>query len=54
MVRIQIARALAMAQSVHENAIRFPDRQVMLLTGAQLASLDRGVRVHLARMKPDA
>lgn len=50
MVRIQIARDLAMAQTVHEALGRFPGRQVLLLTGAQHASLDRGVPVHLARL----
>lgn len=54
MVRIQIARDRAMAQTVHEALGRFPDRRVLLLTGAQHASLDRGVPVHLARLNAEA
>ncbi|MFT3955984.1 MAG: ChaN family lipoprotein [Piscinibacter sp.] len=46
MVRIQIARDQAMAETVAA-AIR-PGQQVLLLTGAQHASRDRGVPLHLA------
>ena len=51
MVRIQIARDQAMAQTVAES-LR-PGQRVLLLTGAQHASRDRGVPLHLA-MRPDA
>lgn len=50
MVRVQIARDQAMAQTVAE-ALQ-PGRQVLLLTGAQHASRDRGVPLHLAQ-RPD-
>lgn len=46
MVRIQIARDQAMAETVAA-AIR-PGQRVLLLTGAQHASRDRGVPLHLA------
>jgi uncharacterized iron-regulated protein len=46
MVRIQIARDLAMADTVA--AALKPGRRVVLLTGAQHASRDRGVPMHLA------
>lgn len=46
MVRVQIARDQAMAETVAE-ALR-PGRHVLLLTGAQHASRDRGVPLHLA------
>ena len=47
MVRVQIARDQAMAQTV-AGALQ-PGRQVLLLTGAQHAARDRGVPLHLAR-----
>ncbi|WP_298824718.1 ChaN family lipoprotein [uncultured Piscinibacter sp.] len=46
MVRIQIARDQAMAETV-AGAVR-PGQRVVLLTGAQHASRDRGVPLHLA------
>ena len=46
MVRVQIARDQAMAETV-AGALQ-PARQVILLTGAQHASRDRGVPLHLA------
>ncbi|MGE4051091.1 MAG: ChaN family lipoprotein, partial [Piscinibacter sp.] len=46
MVRVQIARDQAMAETV-AGALQ-PGRQVLLLTGAQHASRDRGVPLHLA------
>jgi len=46
MVRVQIARDQAMAETVAA-AIR-PGQRVLLLTGAQHASRDRGVPLHLA------
>jgi len=46
MVRVQIARDQAMAETVA--AALQPGRQVLLLTGAQHASRDRGVPLHLA------
>lgn len=46
MVRVQIARDQAMAETV-AGALQ-PGRQVILLTGAQHASRDRGVPLHLA------
>jgi len=48
MVRIQIARDLSMAQVVASAMRDAPaDGQVLLLTGAQHASRDRGVPLHL-------
>ncbi len=47
MVRVQIGRDQALAAAVEE-ALR-PGRQVILLTGAQHASRDRGVPLHLVR-----
>jgi len=48
MVRIQIARDRAMAATVAEQAqAAAPGREVLLLTGAQHASRDRGVPLHL-------
>jgi uncharacterized iron-regulated protein len=51
MVRIQIARDQAMAR-VAADAVRAapPDGTVLLLAGAQHASRDRGVPLHLARI----
>lgn len=46
MVRIQIARDQAMAETVA--AALKPGQRVLLLTGAQHASRDRGVPLHLA------
>lgn len=46
MVRIQIARDQAMAETVA--AAVMPGQRVLLLTGAQHASRDRGVPLHLA------
>ena len=46
MVRVQIARDQAMADTVAA-ALR-PGQRVVLLTGAQHASRDRGVPLHLA------
>lgn len=46
MVRIQIARDQAMAETVA--AAMKPGQRVLLLTGAQHASRDRGVPLHLA------
>lgn len=46
MVRVQIARDQAMAETVA--AALTPGRRVLLLTGAQHASRDRGVPLHLA------
>ena len=51
MVRIQIGRDQAMADTVA--AALKPGRRVLLLTGAQHASLDRGVPLHLA-LRPGA
>lgn len=51
MVRVQIARDRAMAGTVAQAAAAPPgDRRVVLLTGAQHASRDRGVPLHLARL----
>ena len=47
MVRVQIGRDQSLAATVTE-ALR-PGQQVILLTGAQHASRDRGVPLHLAR-----
>jgi uncharacterized iron-regulated protein len=47
MVRVQIARDETMADTI-AGALQ-PGRQVVLLTGAQHASRDRGVPMHLAR-----
>lgn len=47
MVRVQIGRDQSLADTVAE-ALQ-PGRQVILLTGAQHASRDRGVPLHLAR-----
>ena len=47
MVRVQIGRDQSLAATVIE-ALR-PGQQVILLTGAQHASRDRGVPLHLAR-----
>lgn len=48
MVRIQIARDQAMAATVAERLAQAgPQQHVLLLTGAQHASLDRGVPLHL-------
>jgi uncharacterized iron-regulated protein len=49
MVRIQIARDQSMA-SVVADALA-PGRQVLLLTGAQHASRDRGVPLHLSQRR---
>jgi len=51
MVRVQIGRDQSLAATVAE-ALQ-PGRQVILLTGAQHASRDRGVPLHLA-MRADA
>lgn len=51
MVRVQIGRDQSLAATVAE-ALQ-PGRQVVLLTGAQHASRDRGVPLHLA-MRADA
>ncbi len=51
MVRVQIGRDQSLAATVAE-ALQ-PGRQVILLTGAQHASRDRGVPLHLA-MRPEA
>ncbi|MBP5988857.1 MAG: ChaN family lipoprotein [Piscinibacter sp.] len=48
MVRVQIGRDQSLAATVTE-ALR-PGQQVILLTGAQHASRDRGVPLHLARL----
>jgi len=50
MVRVQIGRDQSLAATVIE-ALR-PGQQVILLTGAQHASRDRGVPLHLARQAP--
>ena len=50
MVRVQIGRDQSLAATVTE-ALR-PGQQVILLTGAQHASRDRGVPLHLARQAP--
>ena len=51
MVRVQIARDQSMAETI-TGAVR-PGRRVLLLTGAQHASRDRGVPLHLA-LRQDA
>jgi uncharacterized iron-regulated protein len=49
MVRIQIARDAAMAQTLAEAlATQPPGRQVLLLAGAQHVARDRGIPLHLA------
>jgi uncharacterized iron-regulated protein len=50
MVRVQIARDASMAATV-AGALE-PGRQVVLLAGAQHASRDRGVPLHLAKLDP--
>lgn len=53
MVRVQIARDRALAQAVAERArLTQPQQTVLLLTGAQHASRDRGVPLHLAAADP--
>lgn len=53
MVRVQIARDRALAQAVAERArLAQPQQTVLLLTGAQHASRDRGVPLHLAAADP--
>lgn len=53
MVRVQIARDRSIAQVVADRARAAPAEQtVVLLTGAQHASRDRGVPLHLARIDP--
>ena len=47
MVRVQIGRDQSLAATVTEALL--PGQQVILLTGAQHASRDRGVPLHLAR-----
>jgi uncharacterized iron-regulated protein len=50
MVRIQIARDAAMAQTLAETlSAQPPGRQVLLLAGAQHVARDRGIPLHLAR-----
>jgi uncharacterized iron-regulated protein len=49
MVRIQIARDHSMADTIVQALVEARGRQVLLLTGAQHASRDRGVPLHLAR-----
>ena len=49
MVRVQIARDRSMADTIAEALADAPGRRVLLLTGAQHASRDRGVPIHLAR-----
>jgi uncharacterized iron-regulated protein len=55
MVRMQIARDRSMAQAI-ETALRHagPNRRVVLLTGAQHASRDRGVPLHLQGLTGEA
>ena len=51
MVRVQMARDRTLAQTVVQATALPPgDRRVLLLTGAQHASRDRGVPMHLARL----
>ena len=51
MVRVQMARDRTLAQTVVQATALPPgDRRVLLLTGAQHASRDRGVPLHLARL----
>ena len=53
MVRIQIARDRAMATTAAQAARQaLPNQTVLLLAGAQHASRDRGVPLHLARIDP--
>lgn len=53
MVRIQIARDRSMAQTVAQAAASAPaGARVVLLTGAQHASRDRGVPLHLRGLAP--
>jgi uncharacterized iron-regulated protein len=53
MVRVQIARDRSLAQTVAQRAHGAPPEQtVLLLAGAQHASRDRGVPLHLARSDP--
>jgi uncharacterized iron-regulated protein len=53
MVRVQIARDRALAATVQDAlAGAAPGQQVLLLTGAQHASRDRGVPLHLAPGTP--
>lgn len=53
MVRIQIARDQSMADTIEAALARAtPGQQVLLLTGAQHASRDRGVPLHLAARDP--
>ncbi|HOM13666.1 MAG TPA: ChaN family lipoprotein [Rubrivivax sp.] len=53
MVRVQIARDLSLAATAAQ-ALRSaqPDQTVLLLAGAQHASRDRGIPLHLARTHP--
>lgn len=53
MVRIQIARDLSLADTAAQ-ALRDaqPDQTVLLLAGAQHASRDRGIPLHLAGLSP--
>ncbi|HMO49288.1 MAG TPA: ChaN family lipoprotein [Rubrivivax sp.] len=54
MVRVQIARDLSLAATVSQLAREAGAQQtVLLLTGAQHASRDRGVPRHLAQLDPD-
>jgi uncharacterized iron-regulated protein len=53
MVRVQIARDRSLAQTVAQRTQGAPPGQtVLLLAGAQHASRDRGVPLHLARTDP--
>jgi uncharacterized iron-regulated protein len=53
MVRVQIARDRSIAQVLAEQARSAgPEQVVLLLAGAQHASRDRGVPLHLARIDP--
>jgi uncharacterized iron-regulated protein len=52
MVRVQIARDGAMATTVAQAVAAAPGRDVLLLTGAQHASRDRGVPLHLPAGTP--
>jgi uncharacterized iron-regulated protein len=53
MVRVQIARDRSIAQVLADQAqAAGPEQTVVLLAGAQHASRDRGVPLHLARIDP--
>jgi uncharacterized iron-regulated protein len=53
MVRVQIARDRSIAQVLADQArAAGPEQVVLLLAGAQHASRDRGVPLHLARVDP--